>query len=95
MELEAPRDNGGFKPSMVSREFPDLGDVYLLTQDGVPSQKINLNRLSNSQYWESKSREIGAVVLIATFFLIFTLLVETSMLEQAWTFVLQLIGTAL
>lgn len=79
-------------PHPFLKEFPDAYDVYLLDENGNPTQRVNLNRLENSQFWESKYRIIGVVLLLCFGYFVMTLLGESKIMEGAWQVCLSFLG---
>ena len=82
----------GRPPEPFLKEFPDENDIYLLNPDGTPTIKVNVGRLENSQYWESKYRIIGVVLFLSFLYFVMTLLGETKIMEQAWQSILGVLG---
>ena len=85
-----PPEGKGFHAAV--QEFPHEYDVYLLNQSGTATAKINTNRLEPSQYWESKQRTIGIIIIVCVGFLVITLLGETHFIEEGWKMVLSFLG---
>lgn len=81
-----------FPATPFIKEFPEEADIYLLNKNGTPTQRINIGRLENSQYWEGKYRLLGIILLVCFGYYVMTLLGETQIMEQAWKLIISFLG---
>ena len=94
MTEQAQYRNVGLNPHENLREIPD--DFFYLNPDGTISKEIvPYKKMENSHYWLSKSRIIGAVMLLSSFTFVMILLNETKVLEMVWQFSLEVISSIL